>query len=113
MDCLRKRYRDSARLEPTPPDWNILPDSRPDPQWQVQVSEQVQILLESLVKLPELQAEAFCLRYLAELEYGEIAESMKINPNSVGALLSRAKESLRRMLLHAIAPEESRRSDHE
>jgi len=106
MDCLRKRYQTSERREPVPPDWNRLPDCRPDPQRQAQVSELVQKLLQSLAELPKLQAEAFTLRYLAELDYSEIAESLGINPNSVGALLHRAKERLRRMLSHVIAPEE-------
>ena len=106
LDCLRKRYQTSARREPVPPDWNSLPDMRPDPQRLAQGSELVQKLLQSLVELPRLQAEAFCLRYLAELEYSQIAESMDINPNSVGALLHRTKESLRQMLSHVIAPEQ-------
>ena len=106
LDCLRQRYRMSVRQEPVPPDWNNLPDLQPDPQRQAQCSELVQKLLYSLVELPKLQAEAFCLRYLADLEYREIAESLEINPNSVGALLHRTRESLRQMLLHVIAPEE-------
>jgi RNA polymerase sigma-70 factor (ECF subfamily) len=106
LDCLRKRYQNSARREPVPPDWNNLPDLRPDPQRLAQGSELVQKLLQSLVELPKLQAEAFCLRYLAELEYSQIAESLEINPNSVGALLHRTKESLRQMLSHVIAPEQ-------
>jgi RNA polymerase sigma-70 factor, ECF subfamily len=106
LDCLRKRYRTTARREPDPPDWNSLPDARRDPQREAQVSELVQRLLQALVELPKLQAEAFCLRHLAELEYGEIAEVLGINPNSVGALLHRAKERLRQMLSHVIAPED-------
>ena len=106
LDCLRQRYRVSVRQEPVPPDWNSLPDLRPDPQRQAQSSELVQKLLQALVRLPKLQAEAFCLRYLADLEYREIAESLEINLNSVGALLHRIRESLRQMLSQVIAPEE-------
>jgi RNA polymerase sigma factor (sigma-70 family) len=106
MDCLRKRYRTSARREPVQPDWNGLPDNRCDPQQQAQVSELAQKLVQSLVELPKLQAEAFYLRHLADLEYGEIAEALEINPNSVGALLHRAKESLQNMLSRVLAPED-------
>jgi RNA polymerase sigma-70 factor (ECF subfamily) len=106
LDCLRKRYQTSARREPVPPDWNSLPDNRPDPQRMAQNSELVQKLLQALVELPKLQAEAFCLRWLSQLEYREIAESLEINPNSVGALLHRARESLRQMLSHVVAPEQ-------
>ena len=106
LDCLRKRYQMSARREPVPVDWASLPDFRPDPQRQAQGSELLQRLLQALVELPRQQAEAFCLRYLAELEYREIAETLEINPNSVGALLHRARESLRQMLSHLVAPDE-------
>ena len=106
LDCLRKRYHMSAHREPVPVDWASLPDCRPDPQRLAQGSELLQRLLQALVELPRQQAEALCLRYLAELEYREIAETLEINPNSVGALLHRARESLRQMLSHFVAPEE-------
>ena len=106
LDCLRKRYQMSAHREPVPVDWAGLPDCRPDPQRLAQGSELLQRLLQALVELPRQQAEALCLRYLAELEYREIAETLEINPNSVGALLHRARESLRQMLSHFVAPEE-------
>jgi RNA polymerase sigma-70 factor, ECF subfamily len=105
LDCLRKRYQISARREPVPPDLDRLPDHCPDPQRQAQASELAQKLLQSLVKLPKPQAEAFTLRYAAELEYAEIAESLGVNPNSVGALLHRARARLRKMLSHVVAPE--------
>jgi RNA polymerase sigma-70 factor, ECF subfamily len=105
MDCLRNRYRISARREPVPPDLDRISDDYPDPQRQAQLSELAQRLLQSLAELPKQQAEAFTLRYVVELEYAEIAESMGINANSVGALLHRAREKLRRMLSHVVAPE--------
>jgi RNA polymerase sigma factor (sigma-70 family) len=105
LDCLRKRYQISAWREPVPPDLDRIPDDSPDPQRQAQASELVQKLLQALAELPKPQAEAFSLRYLSGLEYAEIAKSLRINPNSVGALLHRARESLRRMLSHVVAPE--------
>jgi RNA polymerase sigma-70 factor, ECF subfamily len=106
LDCLRKRYHRSAHREPGPVDWARLPDLRPDPQRLAEGSELLQGLLHALVELPGQQAEALCLRYLAELEYREIAETLEISPNSVGALLHRARESLRQVLSHFVAPEE-------
>jgi RNA polymerase sigma-70 factor, ECF subfamily len=106
LDCLRKRYRMSAHCEPGPVGWASLPDFRPDPQRQAQGSELMQRLLEALVGLPRQQAEAFCLRHLADLKYREIAETLEIEPNSVGALLHRARQSLRQMLSQFVAPEE-------
>jgi RNA polymerase sigma-70 factor, ECF subfamily len=105
LDCLRKRYQMSARREPGPVDWAGLPDRHPDPQRLAQGSELAQKLRQALVNLPKQQAEAFCLRYLAELEYREIAESLEINPNSLGALLHRTRESLRQTLSHLVVPE--------
>jgi RNA polymerase sigma factor (sigma-70 family) len=96
----------SAHRKPVPADWASLPDFRPDPQRLAEGSELVQKLLHALTELPKLQAEAFCLRYLAELEYREIAETLEINPNSVGALLHRTRESLRQMLSHLATPKE-------
>lgn len=106
LDCLRKRYRTSAHCEPGPIDWASFPELRPDPRRLAQGSELLQRLLQALVELPRQQAEAFCLRYLEELEYREIAETLEMNPNSVGALLHRARESLRQMLSDFVAPEE-------
>jgi RNA polymerase sigma-70 factor (ECF subfamily) len=106
LDCLRKRYQMSAHREPAPADWAEIPDFRPDPQRLAEGSELVQRLLQALVELPRQQAEAFCLRYLAEMEYHEIAASLEINPNSVGALLHRTRERLRQMLSHLVIPEE-------
>jgi RNA polymerase sigma-70 factor, ECF subfamily len=106
LDCLRKRYRMSAHREPGPVDWASLPDFRPDPQRAAQGSELMQRLLEALVELPRQQAEAFCLRHLADLEYREIAETLEIDPNSVGALLHRTRQSLRQMLSQFVAPGE-------
>jgi RNA polymerase sigma-70 factor, ECF subfamily len=106
LDCLRNRYRMAAHREPVPAGWTSLPDFRPDPQRLAQGSELMQGLLQALAKLPGQQAEVFCLRYLADLDYREIAESMDIPPNSVGALLHRTRVSLRQMLSHFAAPEE-------
>ena len=53
LDCLRKRYQTSTRREPVPPDWNSLPDFRPDPQRLAQGSELVQKLLRALVESAE------------------------------------------------------------
>ncbi len=112
LDCLRKRYR-TAGLQSAPPDWSNIPDLKADPQGNAQLSELVQKTLETLTELPTLQAEVFCLRYLAELDYRDIAESLEINPNSVGALLHRARESLRMRLSPLVAAEEFGRSNHD
>jgi RNA polymerase sigma-70 factor, ECF subfamily len=106
LDCLRKRYRSFAHREPVAADWARLPDRRPDPQRLAEGSELKQKLLQALAELPKQQAEAFCLRYLAELEYAAIAETLAIAPNSVGPLLHRTREGLRQMLSHLMAPEE-------
>lgn len=106
VDCLRKRYRTADRQLSSPPDWSNVPDLKANPQQNAQDSELVRKTLQTLTELPSLQAQAFCLRYLAELDYRDIAESLGINPNSVGALLHRARESLRNALSHLATAEE-------
>jgi RNA polymerase sigma-70 factor (ECF subfamily) len=60
-------------------------------------------LRQGLAALPEQQAEACCLRFLEDLNYGEIAEELNITVNHVGVLLNRARAALRESLL-AFAP---------
>ena len=52
----------------------------------------------SLAKLSPQQAETFYLRYMEELDYGEIAEALGIDVNQVGVVLHRARARLREIL---------------
>lgn len=50
----------------------------------------------ALEALPEKQRIALALRYVHDLSESEIAEAMECRPGTVGSLLSRARERLRR-----------------
>ena len=55
--------------------------------------------LGSLVaKLPERQRLVLFLRYYADLEYQQIADTLEISPGTVGATLNQAHAALRRQL---------------
>ena len=52
-------------------------------------------LRELLSKLPAREAQVFCLRYLNDMSYRQIANELGIKTNAAGVLLHRAKARLR------------------
>jgi RNA polymerase sigma factor (sigma-70 family) len=48
-----------------------------------------------LTELPPRQAQAFCLRYLNDMSYRQIAKELGIKTNAAGVLLHRARAKLR------------------
>jgi RNA polymerase sigma factor (sigma-70 family) len=61
----------------------------------VQQKELTDGLRKSLSKLPLQEAQAFCLRYLNDMSYRDIANELGIKANAVGVLLHRARAKLR------------------
>lgn len=55
-------------------------------------------LRELVGRLPERQRLALFLRYYADLDYATIADALEISSGTVGATLSQARESLRKVL---------------
>jgi RNA polymerase sigma factor (sigma-70 family) len=53
---------------------------------------------EAIARLPERQRLALFLRYYADLDYRSIAAALEISTGTVGATLSAAHSSLRRLL---------------
>ncbi len=53
---------------------------------------------EAIGRLPRQEAKVFCLRYLSEMSYRQIAEELDIGINAVGVSLYRAKARLREAL---------------
>ena len=53
------------------------------------------MLRNSLGALSAREAQAFCLRYMNDLDYREIAEELGITTNAAGVLLHRARAKLR------------------
>ena len=70
----------------------------PDPLGQVQAQELVGQLREAMGRLPPQEANVFCLRYLNDMSYRQIAREMKIGINAVGVALYRARARLREIL---------------
>ena len=107
IDQLRRRVRRSSltqsasvgavsdRDKPAPVDWAAVPSANPDPAQQAQQQELAARLRESLTQLPPREAQAFCLRYLNNMSYRQIAKALGIKTNAAGVLLHRARAKLR------------------
>ena len=50
----------------------------------------------AVAELPERQRHVLFLRYYADLDYGAIADALKITPGTVGATLNQAHAALRK-----------------
>jgi RNA polymerase sigma-70 factor, ECF subfamily len=97
IDRLRQRIRRNQRQS----DIEDRPDlaaGTVDPLSQVQDRELGEQLTASLGRLPEQEAGVFCLRYLNDMSYRQIAKEMNIGATYAGVLLHRARTKLRRML---------------
>ena len=98
LDCLRDRYRQRRWNEPlADPDCLVSPGS--GPEQQAEVAELAERLRAALAELPPRQAEAMCLHWLDHLSNGEIGERLGLDLNAVGALLHRARQRLRQLLV--------------
>ena len=94
IDQLRRRFRranfSSALVDPP-----AVPSTNPGPLQVAQQQELTGGLRESLSRLPPREAQAFCLRYLSDLSYRQIADELGVTTNAAGVLLHRAKAKLR------------------
>ncbi|AQQ72023.1 RNA polymerase sigma factor SigM [Limihaloglobus sulfuriphilus] len=93
IDNVRRRYETST----VEYDENIHSAGN-DQVFNSSESELSDQLTKALAMLKPIEAEAFSLRYLDELSYKEIAETLKISSNHVGVILVRAKEKLNDIL---------------
>jgi RNA polymerase sigma-70 factor (ECF subfamily) len=94
IDQLRRRFRQS-HTEMVPADWTALQSTNPCPAQYVQDKELTDSLRKSLSKLPLQEAQVFCLRYLNDMSYRQIAKELGIKANAAGVLLHRARAKLR------------------
>lgn len=68
-------------------------------------------LQEAVARLPEQEAQAFCLRYLSGMSYRLIANQLGVSTGAAGVALHRARTKLRRLLdSNAIEQESEARS---
>ena len=101
IDRLRRRVRQQSREA-------ILEDDHPSPSRlpheALESAELSATLRRALARLPDGQAEVFCLFHIEGWSYREIAESLSISTDLVGVWLQRAKCRLRE-LLAAVNPQ--------
>jgi RNA polymerase sigma-70 factor (ECF subfamily) len=93
IDRLRQRGRQDQRQ-------TSLCDGEPparcvDPLEQIEAQDLAGHLREAIAQLPAQEAKVFCLRYLSEMSYRQIARELQIGINVVGVSLHRAKARLR------------------
>jgi len=94
IDQLRRRFRrerigslEHSRFEE--------PDNHPNPAQYAQQQELAARLKTALVQLPPQEAQVFCLRYLNDMSYRQIASELGIKTTAAGVILHRAKRKLR------------------
>ncbi|UCE49167.1 MAG: sigma-70 family RNA polymerase sigma factor [Phycisphaerales bacterium] len=94
MDQLRRRFR-RANFDSAMASSSAVSGTNPGPVQAVQRQELTDRLRDSLSKLAPREAEAFCLRYLNEMSYSQIADELGLTTNATGVLIHRAKAKLR------------------
>lgn len=99
IDRLRQKNRWERRK-------TDLPDEEPagreaDPLDHADTNELASQLREQLGRLPPQEARVFCLRYLNEMSYRQIARELNVAIGVVGVSLYRAKARLRAALADA------------
>lgn len=73
-------------------------DDTADPSGDAQTREVVGRLREAIAQLPPQEANVFCLRYLNDMSYRQIARELNMKINAVGVALHRARARLREAL---------------
>ena len=97
IDRLRRRVSQRNR-EATLPDDHPSASGRPDEQ--LESAELSASLRRALARLPQGQAEVFCLFHIEGWSYREIAAEFAVTTDLVGVWLQRAKHRLRELLAH-------------
>jgi len=102
LDCLRQRTRQEERRERVA-DLTAASASHTNPVHMAEAAELASRLRDTLARLPTRQAEVFILRFLGDMSYREIADTLGLKENAVGVLLHEARERLR-VLLNSTEP---------
>ena len=97
IDRLRQRGR-QQRHGTESRDGEDSASNRPDPVGHAQTQELADRLREEIGRLPPQEASVFCLRYLNDMSYRQIARELQLGVNVVGVALYRAKARLREAL---------------
>lgn len=94
IDQLRRRFRRerTSSFESSRPE---EPDNNPNPAQYAQQQELADMLKTALVHLQPQEAQVFCLRYLNDMSYRQIANELGIKTSATGVILHRARAKLR------------------
>lgn len=95
IDCLRreKRHRDTDDLEDVD-----LPDGGDGPQETAERAETQNAVRRALALLSDEHRQVLLLRYMQELDYGEIAAALQVSEGTVKSRINRAKARLKALL---------------
>ncbi len=99
INRLRQRIR-QAHNKSGSPNLADVPAENPGPVQQAQCRELAQRLRQAVARLPQQEAEVFCLWYLSDMSYRQIAKELGIRANAAGVLLHRARLRLREVLVN-------------
>ncbi len=98
MAICRALNRVRQRRPTVPLDSLPLADSAAGPESRAVADELIERLREAIARLPEREAEVFCLRYFEELSNQQIAAALAIEAGSVAAALHKARQKLETIL---------------
>lgn len=95
IDCLRreKKHRDTGDVDDLE-----LPDGGPSLQEQAERSDTRDAVRRALDRLSLEHRQVLLLRFMQELDYGEIARALDISEGTVKSRINRAKSKLREVL---------------
>ena len=95
IDCLRreKKHRDTGDVDDLE-----LPDGGPPPQEQAERSDTRDAVRLALDRLSPEHRQVLLLRFMQELDYGEIARALNVSEGTVKSRINRAKSKLREVL---------------
>ena len=93
IDRLRQRFRES-QVRTDSVDVVGIPGKNPGPAQQLHARQLAIKLREALAALPPQEAQVFCLRFLNDMSYRQIAKELGIKANTAGVLLHRARTKL-------------------
>ena len=103
LDLIRRRKREGLRVVAADDDGELgvveqMADDKVDPEGRFMQLQAVDRLRECEAALPERQREIFRLRFYAEMDLDEIAETLSVHVGTVKTQLHRAVHRLRREL---------------
>jgi len=97
LNRLRKR-RTEAERHSTAIELATLPTASLGPAVQAEWNELFERVRNEVARLPAQQGLAFWLRCIEQLSYAEIGQQLKLDANTVGVLVHRARTHLRHVL---------------